>query len=227
MWGLGKPSLTPKSSALLPVRCNPERIPFVASTPITYPRETTDKRRTTTTNSSSLHHHDSVPSRPHSLICTGAEPIHPVHASSQLGRAAVAPQNEVIFQPFWRGLGFRVQVGFVGSNLSSWSKCQKTLEVDPHLGRCIRQLSEKCYCIWRRWGTRWPPGAESAKIRPHVRDHFASYLHIYYFFPVILLTTPLSDFIVTKKNCCHRSEVSGRLCVTVLGIPVEVSSWPH
>jgi len=77
-------------------------IPFVASTPIACPRETTDKRRTTPTNSSSSHHHDSAPSRPHSLICTAAEPIHPVHASSQLGRAAVAPRNEVIFLPFWR-----------------------------------------------------------------------------------------------------------------------------
>ena len=64
---------------------------------------TVDKRRTTTTNRSSSHHHDSAPSRPHSLICTGADPIHPVHASSQLGRA-VAPRNEVIFLPFWRGL---------------------------------------------------------------------------------------------------------------------------
>jgi len=75
----------------------------VASTPIACPRETTDKRRTTTTNSSSSHHQDSAPSRPHSLICTGAEPIHPVHASSQLCRAAVAPRNEIIFLPFWRG----------------------------------------------------------------------------------------------------------------------------
>jgi len=78
-------------------------MPFVASTPIACPRETTDKRRTTTTNSSSSHHHYSAPSRPHSLICTGAEPIHPVHASSQLCRAAVALRNEVILLPFWRG----------------------------------------------------------------------------------------------------------------------------
>jgi len=76
----------------------------VTSSPIARQRGTTDKRRTTTTNSSSSHHHDGAPSRPHSLICTGAEPIHPVHASSQLGRAAVAPRNEVIFLPFWRGL---------------------------------------------------------------------------------------------------------------------------
>ena len=57
-------------------------IPFVTDSPIACPRETTDKRRTTTTNSSSSHHHDSAPSRPHSLICTGAEPFHPVHVSS-------------------------------------------------------------------------------------------------------------------------------------------------
>jgi len=67
----------------------------VTSTPIACPREKTDKRRVTTTNSSSSHHHDSAPSRPHSLICTGAEPFHPVHASSQLGCAAVAPRNRM------------------------------------------------------------------------------------------------------------------------------------
>ena len=55
------------------------RIPFVASSPIARSRGTTDKRRTTTTNSSSAHHHDSAPTRLHLLICTGAEPIHPIH----------------------------------------------------------------------------------------------------------------------------------------------------
>jgi len=29
-------------------------------------------------------HHDSAPSRPHPLICTGAEPIYPVHCRRQL-----------------------------------------------------------------------------------------------------------------------------------------------
>jgi len=98
----GKPSLTPRNSALLPVAIW-RGTPFVVSTPIACPRGTTDKRRTTATNSSSSHHHDSAPSRPHSLICTGAEPIHLVHARSQLGCAAEAPRNEVIFLPFWRG----------------------------------------------------------------------------------------------------------------------------
>jgi len=73
----------------------------VASSLIARPRGTTDKRRTTTTNSSSSHHHDSAPSRPHPLIYTGAEPIHPVHGPPKL--PAVAPRNEVIFLPFWRG----------------------------------------------------------------------------------------------------------------------------
>ena len=79
----------------------------MASTPFTCPRDMTDKHRTATTNSISSHHHDSAPSRPHLLICTGAEPFHPVHASSQLGCAAVAPRNEVIFLPFWRVFLFR------------------------------------------------------------------------------------------------------------------------
>ena len=56
----------------------------MASSPIARPRGTTDKRRTTTTNSSASHHHDSAPSRPHALICTGAEPIHPVHSLPKL-----------------------------------------------------------------------------------------------------------------------------------------------
>ena len=59
-------------------------IPFVVCSPIARPRGTTDKRRTTTTNSSSWHHHNSAPSRPHPLICTGAEPIHPVHGPTKL-----------------------------------------------------------------------------------------------------------------------------------------------
>jgi len=78
----GKPDLTPRSSTLLPVRCNLEvDHPFVAISPIARPRGTMDKRRTNTTNSSSSHHHDSAPPRPQPLICTGAEPIHPVRPS--------------------------------------------------------------------------------------------------------------------------------------------------
>jgi len=64
---------------LCPSPC-PLGIPLVASSQITRPRGMTKKRRTTTTNSSSSHHHDSASSRPHPLICTGAEPIHPVHS---------------------------------------------------------------------------------------------------------------------------------------------------
>jgi len=45
-------------------------------------------------------HHDSAASRPHQLICTGAEPIHPVHCPRQL---PAWPRKEVIVLPFWRG----------------------------------------------------------------------------------------------------------------------------
>jgi len=79
-----------------------EGMPFVASTPIACPRETTDKRRTTTTvtNSSSSHHHDSAPSRPHSLICTSAEPIHPVHCPRKLPAWPWPPETRSFFCHF-------------------------------------------------------------------------------------------------------------------------------
>ena len=51
---------------------------------LSHSRRTTGKWRTTTIDSSSSHHHDSAPSRPHLLLCTGAEPIHPVHGAPKL-----------------------------------------------------------------------------------------------------------------------------------------------
>jgi len=59
-------------------------------------------------------HHHSAPSRPHPLICTGVEPIHPVHCPRQLPAwpcRPMAPRNEVIFLPFWRGF-IRVSCGY-------------------------------------------------------------------------------------------------------------------
>ena len=79
-----KPNLTPRSTALLPIRWNPEGDTLGGQQPNCPSRGTTDKRRTTTINSSSSHHHDSAPSRPHPLIYTGAEPIHPVHGPPKL-----------------------------------------------------------------------------------------------------------------------------------------------
>jgi len=64
------------------------------------PRGTTDKHRTTTTNSSSSHHHDSAPSRPHPLICTGAEPIHPVHGPPKLQAWPWPPETRSFFCHF-------------------------------------------------------------------------------------------------------------------------------
>ena len=77
-------------------------VPFVTNSPLACPRGTMDKRRTNTTNSSSSHHHDSAQSRPHPLICTGAEPIHPVDSPSKLPAWLWPPRNEVSFLPFWR-----------------------------------------------------------------------------------------------------------------------------
>jgi len=76
--------------------------PSVPSSPIARPRGTTDKHRTTTTNSSSSHHHYSAPSRLQPLICTGAEPIHPIHGPPKLRATDTTPRNEVTFLPFWR-----------------------------------------------------------------------------------------------------------------------------
>ena len=75
-------------------------IPFVASSPVARPQGTIDARRTTTANSSSSHNHDCALSRPHPLIWADPPSSRPTQAAS----LAVAPQNEVIFLPFWRVL---------------------------------------------------------------------------------------------------------------------------
>jgi len=63
-----------------------------------------EKRRasaeTNTTDSSSPHLHDSTPPRLQPIICTGAEPIHPVHGPPKLLATEATPQNEVTFLPF-------------------------------------------------------------------------------------------------------------------------------
>ena len=45
-------------------------------------------------------HHDSAPSRPHPLICTGAEPIHPVHCPRQLPAWPWSPETRSFFCHF-------------------------------------------------------------------------------------------------------------------------------
>ena len=45
-------------------------------------------------------HHDSAPSRPHPLICTGAEPIHPVHCPRQLRAWPWPPETRSFFCHF-------------------------------------------------------------------------------------------------------------------------------
>jgi len=86
-------------------------LPSVASSPIARPRGTTDQRWTTTvtTNNSSSHHHESARSRLQLLICTSAEPIHPVHGPPKLRAIEAAPRNEVTFLPFSRGFLWKYQ----------------------------------------------------------------------------------------------------------------------
>jgi len=93
----GKPNLTPRSSALSLSAAIRRGIPFVASSLIARPQGTTNKRRTTPTNSSSSHHHDSALSRPHPLICTGVEPIHPVHGPPNLRAWPWPPKTRSFF----------------------------------------------------------------------------------------------------------------------------------
>jgi len=45
-------------------------------------------------------HHDSAPSRPHPLICSGAEPIHPVHCPRQLPAWPWPPETRSFFCHF-------------------------------------------------------------------------------------------------------------------------------
>ena len=67
---------------------------------LNHSRRTTGKHRTTTTDSSSSHHQDSAPSRPHPLICTGAEPIHPVHGPPKLPAWLWSPETRSYFWHF-------------------------------------------------------------------------------------------------------------------------------
>ena len=103
----------------------------MASSPIIYPRGTTDKRRTTTTNSSSSHHHDSAPSRPHSLICTGAEPIHPVHCPRKLPAWPWSPETRSFFCHFG---GFFFDIVYVSDMVR---KKSKRFDVVPRTRTCM------------------------------------------------------------------------------------------
>jgi len=59
--------------------------------------ETEGRRRTTKANSSPSHHHNSTPPRQHPLICTGAEPINPVHGLLELLIMEASQRNGIMF----------------------------------------------------------------------------------------------------------------------------------
>jgi len=73
------------------------RTPSLRMMKETISRETKGQRRTTKPRSSPSHHHDSVTARQHPLICTGTEPIHPVHGPPKLLVTEVISRNEVTF----------------------------------------------------------------------------------------------------------------------------------
>ena len=125
----------------------------MASSPITCPRGTTDKRRTTTTNNSSSHHHDSAPSRPHPLICTGAEPIHPVHGPPKPRAWLRPPETRSFFCHFG---------GFLIMRLCHWPPWAFTLRCTlfiEFLSSCGLPVS-CCLAtsiVWSRLGAPpWP-----------------------------------------------------------------------
>jgi len=78
----------------------------VANSTIVRPHSTTDKRGTTATNSSSWHHHDSTTPWLQLIVCTGAQPIPPVHGPPKLQAKEATPRNEITFLPFLRVSGF-------------------------------------------------------------------------------------------------------------------------
>ena len=57
-------------------------------------------RRNNQTRNSPSHNHDSAAPRQHSLICTGAGQIHPVHGQPMSLATKAIPRNEVTFSPF-------------------------------------------------------------------------------------------------------------------------------
>ena len=137
----GKPSFMPTCSALLPVRCNPKGKTLRGQHP---------NRLSTRNDGQAQSNHNQqqriAPSRQRAvqttlLIYTGAEPIHPVHASSQLGCAAVAPRSEVIFLPFWRGFYTDVPL------TSTYTCVTHSLQV-VHICAYAYICVYACICVW-------------------------------------------------------------------------------
>ena len=111
----GTPNFTPTSSLPCPLQSG-GGYPWwpAAQSPVH------EERLISATNSSSSHHHDSALSRPHSLICTGEEPIHPVHCPRKLPAWLWTPETRSFFCHFgWFFFGFKPK-------LHSWKgQCQE------------------------------------------------------------------------------------------------------
>ena len=94
-------------------------------------------------------HHDSAPSRPHPLICTGAEPIHPVHCPRQLPAWPWPPETRSFFCHF--GGGFLVCCGAYndGKWLGEWGGSQ-WLHFWIHTST-LSQINCQCRMTARLW----------------------------------------------------------------------------
>ena len=72
-------------------------------------------------------HHDSAPSRPHPLICTRAEPIHPVHCPRQLPAWPWPPETRSFFCHFggmgWGAIACHHHYALFRICLSIWAFC--------------------------------------------------------------------------------------------------------
>ena len=101
----------------------------MASSPIARPRGMIYKRRTTTTNSSSSYHHNSAQSRPHPLICTGAEPIHPVHCPRNLPAWPWPPETRSFFCHF--GGFFVIDPDATPTCMSSCAPSASNMQASP------------------------------------------------------------------------------------------------
>ena len=91
--------------------------------------------RTTKTRSSPSHHHDSAPPRQRPLICTGAEPIHPVHGPLRLRATEAMPRNRI-----------HISAIFVRFHLCA-CVCWVCVCVCACVCMCMRMCMRMCVCV--------------------------------------------------------------------------------
>ena len=104
--------------------------------------ETKGQRGTTKPRNSRSHNHDSTVPRQHPLICTGVEPIHPVHGPPRLRATSRCSEIGFTFSPFSR----RFLKPFKLSRQKQFKLSRRLLTADGSLGPCQSTSSKHC-CI--------------------------------------------------------------------------------